>query len=98
MTLSSIITRSIIDKKSCCIDCIEEQQAKHWSDINVAVTHPRILTLLIMKHRFNWYQEMAKLKARLESLQRSQRFSFFQQQHIFFTQLMLDQMEELRKK
>ncbi|RRT68890.1 hypothetical protein B296_00022667, partial [Ensete ventricosum] len=35
------------------------EQAKHWSDINVAVTHPRILTLLIMKHRFVCLQEFS---------------------------------------
>ncbi|KAJ8499582.1 hypothetical protein OPV22_010134 [Ensete ventricosum] len=68
----------------------------------------------------NWYQEMAKLKARLESLQRSQRHllgeelgplsvkelqqlerqleSGLSQARQRKTQLMLDQMEELRKK
>ncbi|WOL06140.1 MADS-box transcription factor 6-like [Canna indica] len=68
----------------------------------------------------NWYQEMSKLKAKLESLQRSQRHllgedlgplsvkelqqlerqleSALSQARQRKTQLMLDQMEELRKK
>ncbi|RRT60867.1 hypothetical protein B296_00027300 [Ensete ventricosum] len=65
-------------------------------DPNVANGEAQVCVLLALSRDCitlqSWYQEMSKLTVKFESLQRSQRLLSFS------TQLMMDKMEELRKK